>query len=111
MQITTPTQHNPVPARPDSVIPAKGPVAKHTTEAFETTTAYFVGLAMTEKRRSCHCEEQSDEAISTLATGPKAPNPDPSMRQHAIFDSRFLDFPLCRARRPGTIRKEFPEMF
>jgi hypothetical protein len=54
------------------IIPAKGLVAKRWNWAFEIATAYFIGLAMTCKRLACHCEEQSDEAISPLATSPKA---------------------------------------
>jgi hypothetical protein len=54
------------------IIPAKGLVANRCNWAFEIATAYFIGLAMTCKRLACHCEEQSDEAISPLATSPKA---------------------------------------
>jgi hypothetical protein len=36
-------------------------------------TATFGGLAMTQKPIVCHCEERSDEAISTFSTAPEPP--------------------------------------
>jgi len=38
----------------------------------EIATACFAGLAMTKNGDLCHCEERSDEAISTSATSPCA---------------------------------------
>jgi hypothetical protein len=42
-------------------------------EHLEIATATFGGLAMTQKPIVRHCEERSDEAISTFSTAPQPP--------------------------------------
>ena len=53
-------------------IPASGLVAKVQKERFEIAARFFESLAMTRKRTLRHCEERSDEAISTFSTSPSA---------------------------------------
>jgi len=53
-------------------IPAFAPVAKVNKWDVEIAARFFESLAMTYKRIFCHCEDQSDEAISNFSTDPAA---------------------------------------
>ncbi len=53
-------------------IPSFGPFAKVQKRRFEIAARFFKSLAMTWKSTLCHCEERSDEAISTFSTSPFA---------------------------------------
>jgi len=47
-------------------------VEKLQKERFEIAARFFESLAMTLKRTLRHCEEHSDEAISTFSTSPQS---------------------------------------